>query len=157
MSSAIRFRFQGMFATILVAYFALYSSAYAQKTYRCGNSYSQTPCAGGVAIDTQDTRTEAQKNQADSITGRLTAAQKALETERLAREKKEAAQAKIPATKTPATVVRSKTIKPRKIKKPAVDPSPPNKPKPPAAPAASGAKKPKPVAPKKQASKPPAA
>lgn len=157
MTAPIRFRTCALFAMFLVAYFSLYSSAYAQKTYRCGNTYSQTPCAGAVAIDTQDARTEAQKNQADSTTGRLTAAQKALETERLAREKKEAAQAKIPAAKTPVTVVRSKTIKPRKIKKPAVEPSPPNKPKPPAAPAASGAKKPKPVAPKKQVSKPPAA
>lgn len=35
--------------------------ASAQQVYRCGNSYSQAPCAGGVAINADDPRTEAQR------------------------------------------------------------------------------------------------
>ena len=38
------------------------SGAGAQQTvYRCGNSYSQSPCAHGVAVQTDDPRTEAQR------------------------------------------------------------------------------------------------
>jgi hypothetical protein len=36
----------------------------AQQVYRCGNSYSQTPCAGAVAVQTEDPRTDAQRAQA---------------------------------------------------------------------------------------------
>lgn len=121
MTIPAQFRFIPSVATILIAYFALFSSAHAQKTYRCGNTYSQTPCAGGVAVDTQDARTEAQKNQADSTTTRLNAAQKALEKERLARETREAAQAAKKAEKPSVTIVKSSPIKAKKAKKPKVD------------------------------------
>lgn len=33
----------------------------AQKVYRCGNSYSQTPCPDGKAIDASDSRTPEQR------------------------------------------------------------------------------------------------
>jgi hypothetical protein len=42
----------------------LYQSASAQQVYRCGNSYSQTPCAGAVAVQTDDPRTDEQRAQA---------------------------------------------------------------------------------------------
>ena len=38
--------------------------AAAQQVYRCGNSYSQTPCAGAVAVQTDDPRTDEQRAQA---------------------------------------------------------------------------------------------
>jgi hypothetical protein len=38
--------------------------ASAQQVYRCGNSYSQTPCAGAVAVPTDDPRTDEQRAQA---------------------------------------------------------------------------------------------
>jgi hypothetical protein len=38
--------------------------ATAQQVFRCGNSYSQTPCAGAVAVQTDDSRTDEQRAQA---------------------------------------------------------------------------------------------
>jgi hypothetical protein len=40
------------------------STAGAQAVYRCGNSYSQSPCANAVAVQTDDPRTEAQRDAA---------------------------------------------------------------------------------------------
>jgi len=36
----------------------------AQPVYRCGNSYSQTPCAGAAEVPIDDPRTEEQRAQA---------------------------------------------------------------------------------------------
>lgn len=36
----------------------------AQNVYRCGNSYSQSPCANAVAVQADDPRTEAQRDAA---------------------------------------------------------------------------------------------
>ena len=38
--------------------------ATAQSVYRCGNAYSTTPCPQGKAIDADDTRTAAQREEA---------------------------------------------------------------------------------------------
>ena len=35
--------------------------------YRCGNSYQAKPCAGGVAVDTDDARSDAQRRQAEAV------------------------------------------------------------------------------------------
>lgn len=40
---------------------SLCPSLQAQTVYRCGNSYSQTPCPGGDAIDATDSRTPEQR------------------------------------------------------------------------------------------------
>ncbi len=37
------------------------SPAWAQPVYRCGSSYSQTPCEGAVTIQAEDPRTDAQR------------------------------------------------------------------------------------------------
>ena len=37
------------------------SGAQAQTVYRCGNSYSQSPCADARALEADDPRTEAQR------------------------------------------------------------------------------------------------
>ena len=47
-----------------LAVLSLCHSASAQSVYRCGNSYSQTPCAGAVEVPADDPRTEAQRAQA---------------------------------------------------------------------------------------------
>ena len=38
----------------------------AQPIYRCANSYSQTPCPGGIAIDVDDSRSSVQKARSDA-------------------------------------------------------------------------------------------
>jgi hypothetical protein len=47
-----------------LAALSLCHSASAQPVYRCGNSYSQTPCAGAVEVPADDPRTEEQRAQA---------------------------------------------------------------------------------------------
>lgn len=44
-------------ATLLLAAHGLH----AQAVYRCGNSYSQTPCPGGNVVETTDSRTPEQR------------------------------------------------------------------------------------------------
>jgi len=79
------------------------------QTYRCGNSYSATPCADGTAIDASDTRTPAQQKAALASTQRQEAQASALEKDRLKKEaaaQKEAKQTQQPTTnasKAPAT------------------------------------------------------
>lgn len=132
-------------STIFIAFYAFSSGAYAQKTFKCGNTYSQTPCADGVAVDTQDNRTKEQKNQADASTARTADAAAALEKERLAREKKEeAANKKAGATPAGASVKRS-PFKPLLVKKPKPDK---------AQKTAKPAKAPKPPKPAKKANNP---
>ena len=42
-------------------------SAGAAPIYRCGNTYSQTPCPQGKIVEATDTRTAAQRAEADRI------------------------------------------------------------------------------------------
>lgn len=73
-------------ATFLIAASDLSTSAGAQNVYRCGDSYSQSPCAGGVAVDASDSRTRAQQAQAAADTARARQAANALEKDRLKQE-----------------------------------------------------------------------
>ena len=57
-------------------------AAHAQVVYRCGNSYSQTPCADGKAISTDDSRTDAQRAAAREGLARDKALAKELDTDR---------------------------------------------------------------------------
>lgn len=75
-----------LFAIFLIAIGAVFTSAQAQNIYRCGDSYSQSPCPGGVAIDASDSRTRAQKAQTEAATQRDRQTADALEKERLKRE-----------------------------------------------------------------------
>ena len=71
-------------AAMLLALLA--GAAPAQLIYRCGDSYSQTPCPGGRVLDSSDPRTAAQRAEAKraAIKERQLAAK--LERERLANE-----------------------------------------------------------------------
>ncbi len=86
--------------------------AAAQVTYKCGNSYSQTPCPDAVAIDTNDRRTSAQKLQTDMATQRDARIANALEKARLQQETKDLA-ANTPALKasSPAPAAKNKADK----------------------------------------------
>jgi hypothetical protein len=78
-------------ALLLLTAGALSVAATAQVSYKCGNSYSQTPCPGGVMVDTQDKRTGAQKIQADLATQRDARMASAMEKARLQQEARDLA------------------------------------------------------------------
>ncbi len=44
-----------------IAVMSLCTGLSAQTVYRCGSSYSQTPCPGGSALDASDSRTPEQR------------------------------------------------------------------------------------------------
>jgi hypothetical protein len=74
---------------VLVATAALSTSATAQKAYKCGDSYSQSPCPGAVQIETADPRTNAQKRQTDTAASRDAKSADALQKARLQQEGKD--------------------------------------------------------------------
>jgi len=77
------------FAIVFAALTATGTGAQAQKVYKCGNTYSQTPCGDGKTLDTTapDPSTDiARKQTVDKENKRQLAAAKALEKERLATE-----------------------------------------------------------------------
>ncbi len=77
------------------------AAASAQKVYRCGSTYSQTPCPDAVTVDAADERTKAQKSDAQRATVRDAKTALALEKTRL-KEEKEAAEARKAADKRAA-------------------------------------------------------
>ena len=46
------------------------SQGQAQPVYRCGQTYSQTPCPGAVSVDTNDARSKTQKQESQKATQR---------------------------------------------------------------------------------------
>ena len=92
---------------------ALCQTAHAQQVYRCGNSYSQIPCAGAVTVPAEDSRSAAQRAAAQenlkrdkTLAKELEASRRKDEAELLAREKvakaAQAATAKADAAKAKA-------------------------------------------------------
>jgi len=61
---------------------SLAPQAWGQQVYRCGNSYSQSPCAGGVTVNADDSRTDAQRAAAKEGLARDKALGKEMETSR---------------------------------------------------------------------------
>ena len=61
--------FKPLIVTTLL-FHGLAGPATAQTVYRCGNSYSQSPCAGAIAVSVDDPRTEAQRAAADAALAR---------------------------------------------------------------------------------------
>ena len=91
-------------AIFLVAIGALSTGATAQNTYRCGDSYSQTPCPGGVIVQTADQRSPAQKSESDSVIKRDAKTADVMEKARLQQEAKDlAANTPPPKPATPAS------------------------------------------------------
>lgn len=65
---------------------ALATTAHAEQIYRCGNSYSQVPCAQGKVLTIDDTSDAARKKAADAATRRDAQLANQLEQERLQQE-----------------------------------------------------------------------
>lgn len=76
-------------AVAFISVFTCTHSAWAQKVYRCGNSYSQSPCASGkgVEVPVEDARSADQKADIERATQRNARAAEALERTRLEEEK----------------------------------------------------------------------
>lgn len=74
-------------ATIFIVLLCLNTGATGQIVYKCGSSYSQTPCLGAQAIQVDDARTAAQKKQTDTAVHRDAQQAQSLEKLRLAQEK----------------------------------------------------------------------
>ncbi len=74
-------------ALIFIAACALSTGATAQNVYKCGSTYSQTPCTDAQGLQIDDKRTEAQKQAADRATVRDATAARALEVERVQKER----------------------------------------------------------------------
>lgn len=96
-------------AIFLIAIYAVSTGATAQNTYRCGNAYSQKPCADGVVVDVQDTRTPEQKAESDALIKRDAAAANAMEKTRL----KEEAQQRADNAKFASGLARQASTKPK--------------------------------------------
>ena len=73
-------------ATILIATCVYSTLATGQNVYRCENTYSQKPCADGVALDVDDARSVEQKAQSDAHIKRDAAAGNAMKKARLKEE-----------------------------------------------------------------------
>jgi hypothetical protein len=77
-------------AALLLALSALCLPAQAQSIYRCGESYSNTPCAGATVIAIDDARSAAQRSQSEAATRRDARLAEALEKDRLQLESRAA-------------------------------------------------------------------
>lgn len=107
---------------IAAALFALYvygAPATAQNVYRCGDSYSNQPCAGASVVMADDPRSAAQRAATEAATTRDAKSAAIMQKERVKQEG-EPAQATIPAPRVEApepvreqAVARKKT-RPRK-------------------------------------------
>ena len=88
-----------IFATVFIAACAICTGASAQKVYKCGASYSQTPCPDAVTIHAEDTRSQAQQMDSKKVIARDVAAANAAEKARLKEEKIAAKQGQSDALK----------------------------------------------------------
>jgi hypothetical protein len=98
-------------AIMLIALLAFLPGVHAQNAYRCGNSYSQTPCPGGVPVAADDSRSKAQKAQSESVIKRDLRTGEAMEKSRLQQEEAQKRTAQLPAEKP---VAKSTTTEPGK-------------------------------------------
>ena len=117
--------FQHLVMGCLLTSAALCHTAHAQQVYRCGNSYSQIPCAGAVTVPTEDSRSAAQRatakenlNRDKTLAKEMEASRRKDEAELLAREKMaiaaQAAHAKAAAAKAKATSKEEKSASSKK-------------------------------------------
>lgn len=97
-------------ALVLMVLYVGSTAANAQQVYKCGASYSQTPCPDGVVIDATDARTKEQKKQADLATERDERMAAAMEKARLQQEKERLQKEKANRV-APTPKVKAKTAK----------------------------------------------
>ena len=109
--------------SIFIAASAMTTGASAENIYKCGNTYSQTPCLGGQSLSVDDSRDPLQKKQQDAATQRDIELAKDLEKTRLATEQslqttktKRPPTAKAHPTKVQASKEVIVLIKPKRLK-----------------------------------------
>lgn len=108
-------------AMVLISLCALSSRLQAQNIYKCGSSYSQTPCAGATTLSVDDARTEAQKQQTDAATRGDAKLAQSLAKDRIAQEKLTMARSPAPQPAAAPTTPQSTSnvvskITPKRIK-----------------------------------------
>ena len=74
-----------------------------QPIYRCGNAYSQTPCANAVVVKADDARTPDQKAQTDAATVQAARLAERMERDRQASEHRSGRAGNRPASVKPAS------------------------------------------------------
>ena len=84
--------FRAQKALLVIALCAATACAQAQKIYRCGSHYSQTPCEGAVEVNADDARSAAQKTDSQKAIARDGRTASAMEKARLQEEEKRNAQ-----------------------------------------------------------------
>jgi len=78
---------RNIFASLFIVITAISTAAGAEKIYKCGTSYSQTPCADGKVLSIEDAPDAQQKKVVDANTRRDAKLAKDMEKERLAQER----------------------------------------------------------------------
>lgn len=86
--------------SLLIAASALTTVATAENVYKCGNTYSQSPCPGAKLLNIDDSRDPQQKKRKDELTRRDAELANDMEQTRLANEAALAAQRTPPAQST---------------------------------------------------------
>jgi len=76
-----------LLAICFIAVSAIPLWATGQNVYKCGSSYSQTPCTNGQLLNVDDARAPAQQQQTTEATHAAQKMAKQLEKDRLAQEK----------------------------------------------------------------------
>lgn len=77
------------------------TTAYGQQVYKCGNAYSQTPCANAEALEVQDPRSNQQKRAMDKQTVQAGQLAGQMQRERQKQEQKDLAANQPTASLTP--------------------------------------------------------
>lgn len=105
-------------AIIFIATIAISTWAEAEIIYKCGSTYSSSPCPGGTLLTIDDARDPAQKQQADAATRRDTELAAAMEKERMAQERAAqlAPSSRIKKTKKATGKASTVPFKPRRVK-----------------------------------------
>jgi len=83
--------------SVLIAASTLSTLATAENVYKCGNTYSQSPCPGAKLLNIDDSRDPQQKKLKDEVTRRDAELANDMEKARLANEAALAAQRTPPA------------------------------------------------------------
>lgn len=111
-----------LFALFFIAAWAGSTWAAGTNVYKCGSTYSQTPCEGAVAVQVNDARSKEQKSQSDAAIVQQGKVANAMEKVRLKEEAQVIAQHKPkkttvkPAAKAPAEP-KTDTLTPSTAKK----------------------------------------
>ena len=81
-----------LFALFFIATCAVSAWAAGSNVYKCGSTYSQTPCDGAVPVRVDDTRSKEQKSQSDADIVQQGKTANAMEKARLKEEARAIAQ-----------------------------------------------------------------